>query len=412
MNEKSTLAIIDKHGPCSQDKAIESPSHDEILRQDQARADSIHSMLSRSSNIPKTKLQSKPGISPGAGKYQVSVGFGSPKTQLSLVFDVVSQLTWIQCQPCAGYCYDQNDPIFDPSKSSSYTYVSCPTGICNRVSSQGMRQGCSSSSICLYGDTKSNTTYSIGYLSKETLTLTSSGVFQGFLFGCGQRNNLITDGGAAGILGLGRGWFSLVSQTANTYHKVFSYCLPSKAGSNGYLNFGDANLPSSIKFTPMSSSFDGTRYYGLDMVDIGVGGERLSIDRSVFSNSGTIIDSASLITRLPPAAYKRVRQAFLAKMTRYPTAPAMEPLGTCFDFSGYSSVSIPTITMYFDGGVEMPIDARGILYFNKVSQVCVAISHTEDDNDVAIVGNFQQKGYEIVYDDANGRIGFAPGRCG
>ncbi|OMO74697.1 Peptidase A1 [Corchorus capsularis] len=134
----------------------------------------------------------------------------------------------------------------------------------------GMRQGCSSSSICFYG----NTTYSIGYLSKETSTLTSSGVFQGYLFGCGQRNNLITDGGAAGILGLGRGWFSLVSQTANTYHKVFSYCLPSKAGSNGYLNFGDANLPCSIKFTPMSDSFDGTRYYGLDMFDISIDSAR------------------------------------------------------------------------------------------------------------------------------------------
>ena len=143
-----------------------------------------------------------------------------------------------------------------------------------------MKRGCSSSSTCLYGITYTNTTFSTGFLAKETLTVSSSDVFQGFLFGCGQRNRFPNGGRAAGVLGLGRGWFSIVSQTANKYHKIFSYCLPPTRESTGYLNFGSANLPSSIKYTPMSKSFKGTHYYGLDMIDIGVGGEKLSIDRS------------------------------------------------------------------------------------------------------------------------------------
>ncbi|XVF18541.1 hypothetical protein REPUB_Repub11eG0031200 [Reevesia pubescens] len=414
INEKSSLPIVNKHGPCSglnQDKANIEPSHAEFLRQDQARADSIHSMLSLNS-LEKTSLQSQPGISIGTGKYQVTMGFGSPKTQHSLVFDTASQLTWTQCEPCLGYCYEQKEPIFNPSKSSSYTNIRCPSSTCNQISSEGMQRGCSSSSTCLYGITYTNTTFSAGFLAKETLAITSSDVFRGFLFGCGQRNRFPNGGRAAGVLGLGRGWFSLVSQTANKYHKTFSYCLPSSEKSTGYLKFGDANLPSSIKFTPMSKSMEGTHYYGLDMIDIGVGGERLNIDRSVFSSSGTVIDSASLITRLPPAAYSRVRRAFEVKMTSYPKAPAFENLGTCFDFSGHTSVVMPTISLYFDGGVEMPIDATGILYFNKISQACLAFAKNNDDNDVMIVGNFQQKGYEVVFDDANGRVGFAPGRCG
>ncbi|XWS10158.1 hypothetical protein CRYUN_Cryun39dG0051400 [Craigia yunnanensis] len=412
MNEKSSLPIVNKHGPCSglnQGKENIAPSHAEILRQDQARADSIHSMLSLKS-LEKKSLQSKPGISIGTGKYQVAMGFGSPKTELSLVFDTASQLTWTQCQPCAGYCYDQREPIFNPSKSSSYTYVRCPSATCNQISFQGMQRGCFSST-CLYGVAYTNTTFSAGFLAKEALTLTSSDVFQGFLFGCGQRNRFPNGGRAAGVLGLGRGWFSFVSQTAYKYHKIFSYCLPATDESTGYLKFGSANLPSSIKFTPMSKSLEGTHYYGLDMIDIGVGGERLSIDRSVFTTSDTVIDSASLITRLPPAAYRRVRNAFEAKMTKYPKAPAFENLGTCFDFSGYTTVLMPTISLYFDGGVEMPIDATGILYFNKISQACLAFAKNDDDNDVMILGNFQQKGYEVVYDDANGRIGFGAGRC-
>ncbi|XVF79018.1 hypothetical protein PTKIN_Ptkin14bG0185600 [Pterospermum kingtungense] len=413
MNEKSSLPIVDKHGPCfglHQDKENIALSQAEILRQDQARADSIHSMFSLNP-LFNTSLQTKPGISIGTGKYQVTMGLGSPKTEVSLVFDTASQLTWAQCQPCSGSCYDQREPIFNPSKSSSYTNIRCPSTTCNQISSEGMQRGCSSSSACLYAVTYSNTTYSVGFLAKETLAITSSDVFQGFLFGCGQRNRFPNGGRAAGVLGLGRGWFSILSQTANKYHKIFSYCLPSRDESTGYLKFGSANLPSSIKFTPMSKSLEGSHYYGLDIVDIGVGGERLSIDRSVFSTSGTVIDSASLITRLPPAAYKRVRNHFLARMTNYPKAPAFENLGTCFDFSGNSTVVMPTITLYFDGGVEMPIDARGILYVNKISQACLAFAKNDDDNDVMIIGNFQQKGYEVVYDEGNGRVGFAPGGC-
>lgn len=247
-----------------------------------------------------------------------------------------------------------------------------------------MQQGCSSSSTCLYDVTYSNTTFSVGFLAKETLAITSSDVFQGVLFGCGQRNRFPNGRRAAGVLGLGRGWFSLLSQTADKYHKIFSYCLPPSEESTGYLKFGPANIPSSIKFTPMSKSFDGTHYYGLDTIDIGVGGERLSIDKSVFSTSGTVIDSASLVTRLPPAAYRKVRNSFVAKMTNYPKAPAFENLGTCFDFSRNSTVVMPTITLYFDGGVEMPIDARGILYFNKISQACLAFAKNDEDNDAMI----------------------------
>ncbi|XVF79021.1 hypothetical protein PTKIN_Ptkin14bG0185900 [Pterospermum kingtungense] len=102
---------------------------------------------------------------------------------------------------------------------------------------------------------------------------------------------------------------------------------------------------------------------------------------------------------------------FLARMTKYPKAPAFENLGTCFDFSGNSTVVMPTITLYFDAGVEMPIDARGILYVNKISQACLVFAKNDDDNDVMIIGNFQQKGHEVVYDEGNGRVGFAPGGC-
>ncbi|KAE8704722.1 putative Leucine-rich repeat protein kinase family protein [Hibiscus syriacus] len=293
----------------SQDKENLVSSNAKVLRQYKARANSINSMLS-SNFLEKTSLQDKPEISIGTRKYQVGIGFGGSNTKLSLVFDTASQLTWTQCQPCSGYCYDQKEPIFNPLKSSSYASIRVPSVTCNQISSEG------------------------------------------FLFGCGQRNHFPNGGRAAGVLGLGRGWFSIVSQTSNKYPKVFSYCLPSSDESTGYLKFGDENLPSLIKFTPMSKSFD-----------IRVGGERLSIDG--------------------------VGRSFVTKMTNYPMASAFENLGTCYYFSGNSTVVMPTLTLYFDRGVEMPIDARGILYINKISQTCLEFEKNNEEDDVMIVGNFQ-----------------------
>ncbi|KAF2287295.1 hypothetical protein GH714_039563 [Hevea brasiliensis] len=153
-----------------------------------------------------------------------------------------------------------------------------------------------------------------------------SDVFHNFYFGCGQNNQGLFRG-SAGLLGLGRDPLSLVSQTAGKYNKIFSYCLPSSASSTGFLTFGGS--PSkSAKFTPLTTISDGTSFYGLDFTGISVGGRKLSISQSVFSDAGAIIDSGTVITRLPPAAYSALRSAFRKMMTKYPRAPALSILDT------------------------------------------------------------------------------------
>nr|GLL44272.1 aspartyl protease family protein At5g10770-like [Ipomoea trifida] len=54
----------------------------------------------------------------------------------------------------------------------------------------------------------------------------------------------------------------------------------------------------------------GTSFYFIDVRAIAVGGKQLSISPVVFKSSGTIIDSGTVITRLPPAAYSALRSAF------------------------------------------------------------------------------------------------------
>ncbi|XWS26137.1 hypothetical protein CRYUN_Cryun26dG0005000 [Craigia yunnanensis] len=417
LDKKSSLPVVHKHGPCSQlhqDKA--NTTHAEILLQDEARVKSIYSKLAKnpgSSNVEETdaaRLPAKDGSVVGSGNYIVTVGFGTPKKDLSLIFDTGSDITWTQCQPCAGSCYKQQDPIFTPSLSSTYSNISCVSTVCSSLSSATGNSPRCSSSACVYAIQYGDSSFSVGFFAKETLTLTSTDVFDNFLFGCGQDNQGLF-GRAAGLLGLGRDKLSLPSQTALKYKKVFSYCLPSSASSTGFLSFGYSGLSNSLKFTTLSKISQGSSFYGIDITGISVGGKKLSISASVFTTAGAIIDSGTVITRLPPTAYAALRSAFRQGMSQYPMAQPLSILDTCYDFSKYSSVTVPKISFFFSGGVEVPISQKGIFFLNGVSQVCLAFTGNGDDSDVAIFGNTQQKTLQVVYDGAAGRIGFGTGGC-
>ena len=116
-------------------------NHAEILLQDQSRVNSIHSMFSNNSDGNKlresqaTTLPDNSGLTIGMGIYIVTVGLGTPKTDQKLTFDTGCDLTWAQCEPCAVKCFKQVDPIFDPSKSTSYTDISCLTPLCSQLTS-------------------------------------------------------------------------------------------------------------------------------------------------------------------------------------------------------------------------------------------------------------------------------------
>lgn len=214
------------------------------------------------------------------------------------------------------------------------------------------------------------------------------------------------------MLGLGRDPISIVSQTASKFNKLFSYCLPSSSSSTGHLTFGNGGgISKSVQFTPLSTISQGTSFYGLDITGISVGGQTLPIQSSVFTTAGAIIDSGTVITRLPPDAYSALRTAFRQQMSKYPTAPALSILDTCYDFSNYTTISVPEISFSFKGGVLVNIDETGLLYGTSLSQVCLAFAGNSEASDVAIFGNVQQQTLEVVYDANGGRVGFAPNGC-
>lgn len=236
-------------------------------------------------------------------------------------------------------------------------------------------------STCAYNAAYADDSYSIGYLATETLTLSPDDVISDFVFGCGEDNNG-TFGRASGLLGLGRHQLSLVDQTASLYEKYFSYCLPASSNTTGFLTFGKTNGPSNkLSFTPLTTVQESSTFYGLELLGINVGGTQLSIPSTVFSTAGTIIDSGTVITRLPPSAYGQLKSTFQQMMSDYPPAPAFQLLDTCYDFTGFSTIRVPKVVFSFSGNVSVDLHVREILYLIDESQICLAFAANSLDTD-------------------------------
>ncbi|RLN09034.1 protein ASPARTIC PROTEASE IN GUARD CELL 2-like isoform X2 [Panicum miliaceum] len=390
----ATVPLHHRHGPCSPLTTKNMPTLDEMLRRDQLRAAYIQRKFSggdakggagdvhQSDATVPTNL----GTPLNTLEYLITVGIGSPAVTQTVLIDTGSDVSWVQCKPCSQ-CHSQADPLFDPSSSSTYSPFSCSS-----LGQEG--NGCSGSQcqyIVTYGDGSSTT----GTYSADTLALGSNTV-RNFQFGCSQVELGFNDQ-TDGLMGLGGGAQSLVSQRA------FSYCLPPTPSSSGFLTLG-AGTSGFVK-TPMLRSSQVPTFYGVRLQAIRVGGRQLSIPTSAFS-AGAIMDSGTVITRLPRTAYSALSSAFKAGMRQYPRAPPSGILDTCFDFSGQSSVTIPSVALVFSGGAVVNLDANGIILGS-----CLAFAGNSDDGSLGIIVNVQQRTFKVLYDVGGGAVGFRAGAC-
>ncbi|KAJ6779176.1 ASPARTYL PROTEASES [Salix koriyanagi] len=134
-----------------------------------------------------------PGLSIGSGNYYVKIGLGSPPKYYAMILDTGSSLSWLQCQPCVVYCHAQADPLYDPSVSKTYKKLSCASAECSRLKAATLNNPLcqTDSNACLYTASYGDTSFSIGYLSQDLLTLTSSQTLPQFTYGCGQDNRRV-----------------------------------------------------------------------------------------------------------------------------------------------------------------------------------------------------------------------------
>ncbi|CAL4958036.1 unnamed protein product [Urochloa decumbens] len=349
------------------------------------------------------------GVGQGSGEYFSRIGIGSPARQLYMVLDTGSDVTWVQCQPCAD-CYQQSDPVYDPSLSSSYAAVSCDSPRCRDLDTAACRNA---TGACLYEVAYGDGSYTVGDFATETLTLGESQPVTNVAIGCGHDNEGLFVG-AAGLLALGGGPLSFPSQISAS---TFSYCLVDRdSPAASTLQFGDGGAEASTVSAPLIRSPRTSTFYYVAMTGISVGGEALSIPPSAFAmdaasgSGGVIVDSGTAVTRLQAAAYAALRDAFVRGTPSLPRAAGVSLFDTCYDLSDRTSVEVPAVSLRFEGGGALRLPAKNYLIpVDGAGTYCLAFAPTNAA--VSIIGNVQQQGIRVGFDTAKGAVGFTPNKC-
>ncbi|KAI6675755.1 hypothetical protein NL676_003661 [Syzygium grande] len=388
---------------------------------DSARVDALAAKLTLALNnftltdlIPlRTELQpedlSTPvvsGTSQGSGEYFSRIGVGTPAKQFYMVLDTGSDVNWLQCEPCTD-CYQQADPVFNPSSSSSYMALTCESPQCGSLEVSACRTG-----KCLYQVSYGDGSFTVGDFVTETVSFGGSGAVNDVALGCGHDNEGLFVG-AAGLLGLGGGPLSLTSQIKAS---SFSYCLVDRDSSeSSTLEFNSAPPGAESVSAPLVKNGKVDTFYYVGLTGMSVGGETLSIPPSLFQmdesgNGGIIVDSGTAITRLQTQAYNSLRDAFVRLTPHLKSTGGVALFDTCYDFSSLSSVRVPTVSFQFSGGRSWSLPAKNYLIpVDSAGTFCFAFAPTTSS--LSIIGNVQQQGTRVTFDLANSRVGFAPGKC-
>jgi len=323
-----------------------------------------------------------------------------------MLLDTASDVAWVQCAPCPpSQCYPQTDVLYDPSRSGSSAPFSCSSTACRQLGPYA--NGCTSNNQCQYRVLYPDGSTTSGTLISDVLSLTPTSQVPMFEFGCSHAaRGSFSSSKTAGIMALGRGAQSLVSQTTTEFGQVFSkfsYCFPPTTSHQGFFVLG---VPSMASFryavTPLLKT---PMLYQVRLVAIHVAGQRLNVPPAVFA-AGAAIDSRTVITRLPPTAYQALRAAFRDRMRMYRPAPPNGQLDTCYDFTGVSSIMLPTISLVFDRTAGVELDPSGVLFGN-----CLAFASTGDDRATGIIGFVQLQTIEVLYNVPGGTVGFRRGAC-
>ncbi|KAL1211126.1 putative aspartic protease [Cardamine amara subsp. amara] len=373
----------------------------------------------------QTDLQS--GLIGADGEFFMSITIGTPPIKVFAIADTGSDLTWVQCKPCQQ-CYKENGPIFEKKKSSTYKNEPCDSRHCQALSTN--ERGCDESlNVCKYRYSYGDQSFSKGDVATETISIDSASgslvSFPGTVFGCGYNNGGTFDETGSGIIGLGGGHLSLISQLGSSISKKFSYCLSHKSSTiNGtsVINLGTNSIPSGLSkdsgviSTPLVDKEPQTYYY-LTLEAISVGKTKIPYTgNSYYPNDGKtlsetsgniIIDSGTTLTLLDSGFFDRFGAAVEESVTG--AKRVSDPQGLlshCFK-SGNAEIGLPEITVHF---TRADVKLSPINAFVKVREdmVCLSMIPTTE---VAIYGNFAQMDFLVGYDLEKRTVSFQNMDC-
>uniref|UniRef100_J3LZX4 Peptidase A1 domain-containing protein n=1 Tax=Oryza brachyantha TaxID=4533 RepID=J3LZX4_ORYBR len=187
-------------------------------------------------------------------------------------------------------------------------------------------------------------------------------------------------------------------------------------------------------YTPLLHNPKHPYFYSVALEAVSVGGKRIQaqpelgyVDRD--GNGGMVVDSGTTFTMLPSDTFARVADEFAramaaARFTRAEDAEAQTGLSPCYHYSP-TDRAVPPVALHFRGNATVALPRRNYFMGFKSKEgravgclmLMNVVGNDDDDDDdgggpAGTLGNFQQQGFEVVYDVDASRVGFAPRRGG
>ncbi|GAB2271412.1 Aspartyl protease aed3 [Dionaea muscipula] len=412
-SDHSEVSIIHLYGECSPFSSLNPDLWpDTVIKMASKDPERVSYLSSLVALKGKTKTTSVP-IASGqqvlnVGNYLVRVKIGTPGQVMFMVLDTSNDAAWVPCSGCSG-C---PSTTFSPNVSTTFAELECSVAECTQV--RGLSCPTTGSSPCLFNQSYGGDSSFVATLSQDSLSLATS-VVPNYAFGC-----ISAMSGAnippQGLLGLGRGSLSLMSQSGSLFNNVFSYCLPSFRSYyfSGSLKLGPIGQPKSIRTTPLLKNPHRPSLYYVNLTGVSVGKVNVPLPQEYLAfdpntGAGTIIDSGTVITRFVTPVYNVIREEFKKQVTGpYSSLGAFD---TCF--SGSLLDSAPTVTLHFSGlDLTLPTE-NTFIHSSSGSLACLAMAAAPNNvNSVLnVIANLQQQNLRILFDVANSRLGIARELC-
>ncbi|XP_026385017.1 aspartic proteinase nepenthesin-2-like [Papaver somniferum] len=415
-----------------------------LVEQSKAKARSMESQILLQSNATHSMNPDAvrlPVVYDLKSFYVAMVGLGTfpgqQKTFMNyyLMVDTGSDQTWLQCEG-ATKTFKQDMPLYPARSSTTFRIVRCNTHpFCTR-------DRCTRDGDCTYQVTYGGGSDTYGVIAEEIFTLgsdTASG-FQSFQLqmGCGLvQQNFDRDVGnnhrfgkpdlIAGILGLGSGQWSFISQLGPVGQGKFSYCLEAYnekiEGSDTFLRFGaDATIGHGgqiVHTTPIvvPEKFQTSLYY-LNLEDISVGTKRIGFPRGTFKlntsrgTGGCIIDSGTPLSLMYKGHFHEVANLVKAHFNEL----GVEYIGNVYSYEvcfrlrrNFDTAMFPSLTLHFEKADYVISDYKANFVMQNFETACLAIFGK--DEDIFILGAYQQVNKRILHNIMDQSLSFADEYC-
>ncbi|KAK7401631.1 hypothetical protein VNO78_13254 [Psophocarpus tetragonolobus] len=369
------------------------------------------SRLNRVALLDENKL-SESLLIPDSGEYLMRFSIGTPPVEKLAIADTGGHLSWIQCSPCRS-CVPQDTPLFEPNKSSTFTNLSCDSQPCTFLGPN--QQKCGTVNECIYLQEYGDKSFTTGVLGTETFTFDSSSgtqsvSFPNTIFGCGFYNHFShrPSDKAAGLVGLGAGPLSLVSQLGDQIGHKFSYCLlPFSSNSTSKLKLGsEANITgNNVVSTPLIMKPSSPYFYFLNLEAITIGQNTLQTGQT---DGNIIIDSGSTLTLLEETLYYNFEASLEEALGVESVQDVPFPFSYCFPYR--ENMTLPSIAFQFTGAT-VTLDPVN-LFVQDNDTLCLAVVPSSVIGfPISIFGNIAQIEYQVEYDLEGKKVSFAPADC-